>query len=186
MITIARMTSALRRRALVCALALALASPYSQAGETRLAVGALTFAPGLGLDLHVTHRADESPWQFGLRAVRWSDEFQFAGTSLTETTTTMIGPTLNYLFTPRAQASWYVGTSLLYWEQREKSLRTGTSGKDSAVAPFFGAGYTRRLGTSGFYNVGLFVSPVELSTQTADSSQTGNGADVQLQFGIGF
>jgi hypothetical protein len=62
----------------------------------------------------------------------------------------------------------------------------GTSGEDSAVAPFFGAGYTGRLGRTGFYNMGLFVSPVELTTQTADSLTTGNGADVQLQLGIAF
>ena len=68
-----------------------------------LAVGALTFAPGL--DLHLTWRAEESHWQLGLRAVRYSDEFQFYGVSLTETTTTMAGPTLNYLFTPHSHAS---------------------------------------------------------------------------------
>jgi hypothetical protein len=34
--------------------------------------------------------------------------------------------------------------------------------------------------------MGLFVSPVELTTQTADSLTTGNGADVQLQLGIAF
>lgn len=98
----------------------------------------------------------------------------------------MIGPTLNYLFTQHARGSWYVGASVLYWEQREESLRTGTSGKDSAVAPFFGGGYTGRLGKTGFYNMGLFVSPIELTTQTADTSQTGNGADVQLQLGFAF
>lgn len=178
------MTKIIRRRAVLAAWVLTLASASVQAGETRLAVGALTFAPGL--DLHLTWRAEESHWQFGLRAVRYSDEFQFYGVSLTETTTTMAGPTLNYLFTPHSHASWYLGASLLYWEQREKSLRTGTSGEDSAVAPFFGAGYTGRLGRTGFYNMGLFVSPVELTTQTADSLTTGNGADVQLQLGIAF
>jgi hypothetical protein len=143
------MTSIIRRRSILAALVLALASASVQAGETRLAVGALTFAPGL--DLHLTWRAEESHWQFGLRAVRYSDEFQFYGESLTETTTTMTA-----------------------------------SGEDSAVAPFFGAGYTGRLGRTGFYNIGLFVSPVELTTQTADSLTTGNGADVQLQLGMAF
>jgi hypothetical protein len=171
-----------RGRAVLAALVLTLASASVHAGETRLAVGALTFAPGL--DLHLTWRAEESRWQLGLRAVRYSDEFQFYGESLT--TTTMAGPTLNFLFTPHSHASRYLGASLLYWEQREKSLRTGTSGEDSAVAPFFGAGYTGRLGRTGFYNMGLFVSPVELTTQTADSLTTGNGADVQLQLGIAF
>ena len=178
------MTRRNRGRAVLAALVLTLASASVHAGETRLAVGALTFGPGL--DLHLTWRAEESHWQLGLRAVRYSDEFQFYGESLTETTTTMAGPTLNYLFTPHSHASWYIGASLLYWEQREKSLRTGTSGEDSAVAPFFGAGYTGRLGRTGFYNMGLFVSPVELTTQTADSLTTGNGADVQLQLGFAF
>jgi hypothetical protein len=178
------MTAIVRRRAALAAFALALASASVQAGETRLAVGALTFAPGL--DLHLTWRAEESHWQLGLRAVRFSDEFQFYGESLTETTTTMAGPTLNYLFTPHSRGSWYLGTSLLYWGQREKSLRTGTIAEDSALAPFFGAGYTGRLGKTGFYNMGLFVSPVELTTETADSMTTGNGADVQLQLGIAF
>ena len=85
------MTISIRRRAVLAALVLPLASASVQAGETRLAVGALAFAPGL--DLHLTWRAEESRW--------------------------------------------------LYWEQREKSLRTGTSGEDSAVAPFFGAGYVQ-------------------------------------------
>jgi hypothetical protein len=173
-----------RCRAAYFALALTLASAPVQADDVRLAVGALTFVPGL--DLHLTYRAEESHWQFGLRAVRFSDEFQFYGESLTETTTTMVGPTLNYLFTPHAQGSWYLGTSLLYWGQREKSLRTGTIAEDSALAPFFGAGYTGRLGKTGFYNMGLFISPVELTTQTADSMTTGNGADVQLQLGAAF
>ena len=67
------MTSIHRCRAVLAALALTLACAPVQAGEVRIAVGALTLAPGL--DLQFTYRPEESRWQLGLRAVRWSDQF---------------------------------------------------------------------------------------------------------------
>jgi hypothetical protein len=97
------MTSIIRRRAVLAALVLTLASASVQAGETRLAVGALTFAPGL--DLHLTWRTEESHWQFGLRAMRYSDEFQFYGESLTEALTTWVCSSARWSLRRRPQTA---------------------------------------------------------------------------------
>jgi len=172
-------------RRLVVALLLTFAGPPLPAGEFRIGIGPFIFAED-GLDFQVSYRPEQSHWQYGLRILRYTDEFNFYGTTLTKTTTTQVGPTFSYLFTPEQRGSWYLGVSLLYWEQIEKSSRTGTSGKDSTTAPFFGGGYTRKIGTAGYFNVGLFLTPVSLSTRTADSSEESTGADVQLQLGFAF
>jgi hypothetical protein len=172
-------------RQLAVALLLTLVASPLPAGEFRIGIGPLIFVED-GLDFHVSYRPEQSHWQYGLRVLRYTDEFTFHLTTLTKTTTTQVGPTLNYLFTPEQRGSWYVGVSLLYWEQLEKSTRTGTSDKDSTTAPFFGGGYTRKMGTAGYFNFGLFLTPVSLSTRTADSSEESTGADVQLQLGFAF
>ena len=59
-------------------------------------------------------------------------------------------------------------------------------GKDETTAPFFGGGYSGRLGSAFFYNLGLLLSPAKLSTQTADSAEESTGADIQVQLGLAF
>lgn len=169
----------------ILAAVLTLAVAPVHAGEARMAVGA--FILGGGIDLHLSYRAQNSRWQYGLRYVTWTDEWEtVGGTTVSETTTTKIGPTLNYLFTPDSRGSWYLGASVLHWTQDESSSRTGTSDKASTVAPFFGGGYTARLGSRGYYNFGLYFSPAKLSTQTSDTAEETTGADVQLQIGFAF
>jgi hypothetical protein len=176
--------SALARRFIATALACALAAPAAQAGEISAALGVFTLSDGL--DLQASYRPEHSPWQLGYRFVRWTEGFEFAGTGLTETTTTQTGPLVNYLFRPEARGSWYVGVALLHWTQEEKSVRTGTRDKASTFAPFFGGGYRRRLNGSLYYNVGLYLSPAKLTTQTADSTEESTGADIQVQLGVAF
>lgn len=166
------------------ALALALGASAARAGEVSASLGVFTLARGL--DLQLGYRADGSPWQLGYRFVRWTETFEFRGTELTDTTTTMTGPLVNYLFSPGAQRSWYVGAALYKWSQEEESLRTGTTGKDSRVAPFFGGGYRGVLGGRWYFNLGLYLSPSKLTTRTADSMEEKTGADVQVQLGIAF
>jgi hypothetical protein len=172
-------------KAFVVAASLALAASTAQAGEARLAAGFFLLADD-GIDFHASYRAEQSHWQWGLRFVRYTEEYGFDGTAVSRTTTTKVGPTVSYLFRPDERGSWYLGASLLDWRQKEKSQRTGTVDEDSGVAPFFGGGYTGRLGAHGFYNLGLFLSPAKRSTQTADSAEEGTGADVQLQIGLAF
>jgi hypothetical protein len=172
-------------KSIVLAVTLMLASAPILAGEARVAVGAFTLAGGI--DVHLNFRAEVSHWQYGLRFVTWTDEWETAsGTEVSETTTIKVGPTLNYLFTPAARGSWYLGAAVLHWTQDEKSSRTGTSDKASTVAPFFGGGYTGKMGARSYYNLGLFLSPATLSTQTADTTEETTGADIQLQLGIAF
>jgi hypothetical protein len=176
--------NALARKFIAPALACALAAPAAQAGEIGAAIGVFTFSDGL--DLQVNYRPERSPWQLGYRFVRSTEGFEFAGRNLTETTTTLTGPLVNYLFRPEGRGSWYVGVALLHWTQEEKSVRTGTRDKASTFAPFFGGGYRRRLSGSLYYNVGIYLSPAELATQTADSTEESTGADIQVQLGILF
>jgi hypothetical protein len=162
-------------------LAFVIATPL-QAAEWRLAAGIFMFS---GVDAHLSVRPQGSGWQLGVRALRYTEEWETAaGTSLSKTTTTKVGPQLNYLFSPEARGSWYLGASVLRWTQQESSPRTGTSGRDETTAPFFGGGYSGRLGGRMFYNLGILLSPAKLSTQTADSAEETTGADIQLQFGL--
>jgi hypothetical protein len=166
-------------------LTLALTASPALAGEFSAAVGVFTLAEK-GLDLHLSYRPENSHWQYGLRYVRFTEGFDYGGAELTNTTTTKAGATVNYLFRPESRATWYLGVSLLKWTQTERSTRTGTSGKDSTTAPFFGGGYRGSIGNSAYYNLGLFLSPAKLVTRTADSAEESTGADVQLQLGIAF
>lgn len=169
---------------IISALVLLLAAAPLRA-ELRAGIGAFTL--GGGLDVHLSYRPQHSHWMYGLRFARWTDEWETAsGTALSATTTTKVGPTVNYLFRPESRGSWYVGMSLLHWTQAERSPRTGTSGTASKVAPFFGGGYTGLLGQSFYYHWGLFLSPAKLSTQTADSAEETTGADAQLLLGFTF
>lgn len=172
-------------RSLVIALLLTLAASPSRAGEFRVGIGAMMFAED-GVDLQVSYRPERSKWQYGLRYLRYTEEWDFGGAILSETTTTLYGPTLNYLFNPESRHSWYLGASVYYWEQLEWSTRTGTRGKDSTTTVFFGGGRTGKIGENGFYDLGIFLTPVTLSTETADSTEERSGVDIRLQIGFAF
>lgn len=164
------------------ALALAVALPAR--AEVSAAIGVFTLTDGL--DVQLAYRAEHSPWQWGLRFVRWSEEYEFGGTSLTQTTTTKVGPLANYLFSPASRSSWYAGAALYRWTQEEQSVRTGTAGKESKTALFFGGGYQGRFARYGYYNLGILLSPAKITTRTADSSEESTGADLQVQVGFAF
>lgn len=173
-----------RSAMMISALVLLLAATPLRA-ELRAGIGAFTLAGGL--DVQLSYRPQQSHWTYGLRYARWTDEWETpSGTALSESTTTKVGPTINYLFRPESRGSWYVGMSVLHWTQTERSPRTGTSGTASKIAPFFGGGYTGLLGRSLYYHWGLFLSPAKLSTQTADSAEETTGADAQLLLGFTF
>lgn len=157
--------------------------------ELRVGLGIFFVAPD-GVDLFASYRPAGSRWQFGYRYVRWTDSFDdpFTGNALTETTDTMQGPQVNYLFTPEDTTSWYLGLSVLRWSRTEVSLMTGASDSDSVVAPFFGGGWTAHLGKLAYFNIGMFLSPgAELKTNTGVSSEEQSGGfDIQLQLGVVF
>ena len=170
----------------ILALALAAATPALNAAEWRVGTGVYLLSDD-GIDLHLSVRPEESRWQFGVRALRYTDVWQTgAGTPVGKTTTMMVGPQLNYLFSPGSARSWYVGVSVMRWTQDETSARTGTRGRTETTAPFFGGGYSGRMGKLGYYNLGAFFSPAKLSTQTADTAEESTGADMQLQLGFAF
>jgi len=173
------------RKSLV-ALLLATAAPALHAAEWRLGAGVFMLSED-GIDVHVSVRPEESRWQFGVRALRYTDVWETCtGITVSKTTTTEVGPQLNYLFSPASARSWYVGLSVMNWTQDETSARTGTRSRQHTTAPFFGGGYSGRMGSFGYYNFGAFFSPAKLSTQTADTAEETTGADMQLQVGFAF
>ena len=170
----------------VFALALATATPGVHAAEWRVGAGVFMLSED-GLDVHLSVRPEHSRWQLGVRALRYTDVWETgAGTPIGKTTTTKVGPQVNYLFSPESARSWYVGVSLMKWTQDETSARTGTRGRQQTTAPFFGGGYSGRMAKVGYYNLGVFFSPAKLSTQTADTAEETTGADMQLQLGFSF
>ena len=156
-------------------------------GEFRLGLGVLFIA---GVDLWAGYLWKDSHWQVGYRYVRWTDTFEdpFTGRDLTDTTETLHGPQVNYLFRPGRPGSWYVGASLMEWSKTETAMMNGVSDSDSVVAPFFGGGYTRRFAKHFYCNVAMFVAPgADLETDTGVSSEESSGGfDVQVQIGASF
>ena len=172
-------------RSLFVALLLTLAASPLQAGEFRAGVGIWLLTED-GLDFHFSFRPEKSHWQYGLRVLRYTEDSDYNGVTFSRVTTTNAGPTLSYLFTPEERGSWYLGVSLLFWEQEEKSVRTGGAGKDSTTTLFLGGGYTGRLGTNGYYDLGIQLTPVTLTTTTLDTSQEASGVDIRAQIGFRF
>lgn len=113
----------------------------------------------------------------------------FTGRELTETTESLSGPIINYLFHPESDGSYYLGFSLLTWSRTEKALViTSAPGSASTTDPYFGGGYSGSMGKFGFYKWGFYLGPTaELNTQTAVSSEQSHGNfDTQIQIGISF
>ena len=141
-----------------------------------------------GVDLHIAYQPDRSHWLPGLRALQYAETLDLGMWGSTTTTTTLVGPTLHYLFTPERRGSGYLGIELLDWTQELKhNGAPNAAGKTSTLAPFFGGGFRLKLGSSGFFNVGMFYSPVTLKTETATDSVESRGAiDLYLQLGLRF
>jgi hypothetical protein len=158
-------------------------------GETRLGLGVFFFAPS-GVDLQAGYQFGESPWAVELRYVRWTDTFHdpFTGHALSETTESHTGLLGMYLFQPRSRGSWYVQGGLVRWEKEEKSLINGDTSPTATTSPAIGGGYTHAIGTSFYWNAGLFLSPgVTMNTKTSTGSESDSGAfDIQLQVGVRF
>ncbi|MDH2917009.1 MAG: hypothetical protein PXX77_09060 [Gallionella sp.] len=175
----------------ICILCLAI--PHFALAETaglRVGAGVFTLAKD-GADFQVALRLPRSPYQIGYRYVRWTDVFHdpFTGRALTETTQSMEGPFLNYLFQPEAARSFYAGISLLNWSRTEQALLITTpSGSASTTDLYFGGGYTGSIGDFGYFNLGMYLSPTaKLNTQTAVSSEESSGGfDTQIQIGLAF
>ncbi len=157
--------------------------------EFRLGLGVFFFAPE-GVDLHAGFLPKNSRLQYGYRYVRWTDTFDdpFTGNELTKTTETLQGPQVNYLFRPEKRGTWYVGASVLQWSKTEAAMMNGVSDSDSVIAPFFGGGYTRRLGKHVYFNTAMFLGPgAQLETNTGVSSEESSGGfDIQIQLGALF
>jgi hypothetical protein len=179
----------MRKRILMPALFLALAASPLRADGLRLGVGPFTLLED-GSDFQLSFRPEQSRFAFGYRYVRWTEKSEdpFTGRGLTKSTSTKAGPFASYLFRPEWRGTAYVGVSLLRWSRTERSLITGEAGSDSTIAPFFGGGFTGRMGEYFYYNVGLFLSPgAKLVTRTSVSSEEDTGAfDIQLHLGIAF
>lgn len=177
--------SAFGRAALVVALA---AAPL-QAAELRAALGAFVLGQN-GMDLTFSYRGASSHWQYGIRYLTWVDTFSdpFTGNDLTETTNTMQGVFVDYLFDPESGAGWYVGVEALQWSKAEHSLLTLETGTDSVVAAYFGGGYLWTFGERWYWDLGMFIAPgAELSTSTSVSSEEDSGGfDIRVQFGVVF
>ncbi|MDH4093334.1 MAG: hypothetical protein OEV81_00940 [Betaproteobacteria bacterium] len=179
----------MRKALLIPILLTALAAMPAQAGEISLGIGPLVLSED-GADFHISYRADASHWEFGYRYSRYSestDDPYFGGT-LTESTTTMQGPTLFYQFKPEANGTWFVGAAVLKAERVERALLVNEEAHASKNAFFFGGGYLGRWGRYGFYRLGMLVSPgAKLNTKTSASSTEESGlADIYAQIGLRF
>lgn len=157
--------------------------------ETRIGLGFFMLTDD-GADWAISYRPAEWHWQIGYHYASWRDRFNdpFTGQSITETTYSLQGPQLNYLFHPDQEATWYVGVSLLVYKIKDKSMLSGKSDADSTNAPAYGGGYTGYFGKHVYYNMGAFLAPgVTTETKTSTSYRKETGLfDVQLQIGVTF
>ena len=179
----------MRKTISLVAFAAALQAAPAQAGEFSVGLGPF-FLSDSGADFHLAYRATQSHWRFGYRYLQYTetDEDPFFGTDLTESKTTMHGPTLAYLFTPESRGSWYVSGAVMKAKRVERALLVNEEARDSATGAFFGGGYLGFIGQSGYWQVGLTLSPgTKLETRTSASSTEESGlADFTAHIGIRF
>lgn len=179
----------MRKVQMIPLLMTALAALPVQAGEISLGIGPLLLSES-GADFHITFRADASPWEFGYRYARYSESTDdpFFGGTLTESTTTMQGPTLFYLLKPEAKGTWFVGAAVLKAERVERALLVNEEAHASKNAFFFGGGYLGQWGQNGFFRLAMLASPgTKLNTKTSASSTEESGlADIYAQIGLRF
>lgn len=157
-------------------------------GEMVVGIGLLSLAGDI--DLQGSYRPGGSPRWFGYRHLRTKEtaDDPFTGNLLTKTVETISGPFVNYRFPSAPDARRYVGVGIYEWKKSHASSVAGRLGEDSTTAPFIGGGYAGRLGGSGRFNLGLYVSPfAEPETgATARIDEDEIGVDLVLQLGLGF
>jgi len=158
------------------------------AEEVDLALGIFNLARR-GADIQLNLRPDKSHWQYFLRYVQFEDLFvdPYSGNQHSKTWNSLFGPGINYLFQKGSRQSFYAGIALLEWTRTETPILVSSpSMTASRWDPYFGGGYQGRFGSSGYFNVGMFIAPTaSLHTQTAISSEDQSGNfDVQLQIGF--
>jgi hypothetical protein len=155
--------------------------------DFRLGLGVFFVA---GTDLWAGFLPRNSRWQFGYRYVLWNDTFEdpYTGRELTETTESLQGPQVNFLFRPEKRGTWYLGTSALQWSKSETAKANGVTDSASVTSLFLGGGYTHRLGKHVYWSGAMFLAPwADLSTDTgASSDESSGGFDVQIQIGGAF
>ncbi len=158
-------------------------------GEFKIGLGVFTLAES-GMDLQVNYRPQQSRFQFGYKYTRWTEVFDdpFTGQGLDKTQQTKTGPILNYLFQPERDGSFYGGISLLKWTHTMVPLMVTSAPSTKETTDFyFGGGYTSRIGSSFYYNVGLFISPTaKIQNQISTGQENTIGVDAQVQIGIAF
>jgi hypothetical protein len=160
------------------------------AAGVQLGIGPFALARD-GADVFIAYQPEGSRYRIGASYKRWTDIFRdpFAGWDHSKTTETKTGLLIDYLFQPETDDSFFVGGGLLKWTRTETPLLiTAPSGTNSTLDPYFGGGYTGKLGKYGFYNLGMYLSPTaRLQTQTTISSEESSGGfDIQLQIGVRF
>ncbi len=158
------------------------------ADEFTVALGVFNLANN-GTDFQASYREGQSHWQYGYRYVQWTDTFHdpFTGRAHSDTTETLTGPVVNYLFWNESRHTPYAGVAVLKWTRTETPLLVVAPSSTQATTDlYFGGGFRGRFGEMGYYNAGMYLSPTpHLATQTAitASEQSGN-FDIQLQLGL--
>ena len=142
-------------------------------------------------DFLIFFTPDQSHWIFGYRHNSGTERFDdpWSGEGITDTTETMKGPVVYYLFSNEKPRSFYVAASYYDWTLTEKSLWTGSSDTDSANELFLGGGYFGWINDHFFYNIGLLLSTgTELKAEEEEfgNSTEGDGFDLQFMLGIAF
>jgi hypothetical protein len=157
----------------------------SARSEMGIEIGMFTF---LGTDFQLYYRSNESPWLIGFKSAKWTESSYLFGNKSSETTYTVAGPFIRYLFSTEADKTWYLGASMLKESMEVNCLTIGLvdSDKDSSTSPYIGGGKMGRRGKSLYYNIGFLLSPwASLSTQTAGCMDKLDGL-VDVNFAIGF
>ena len=153
--------------------------------EMGVEVGMLTF---WGSDFQLYYQSNESPWLIGFKSAKWTESSYLFGSKSKDTTYTVTGPFMRYLFSPKADKTWYLGASMLKESMEVNCLTIGLvdSDKDSSTSSYIGGGKMGRRGKSLYYNIGFLLSPwASLSTQTAGCMDKLDGL-VDVNFAIGF
>ena len=158
--------------------------------EIGLELGIFTL---LGADFQLYYRLSESPWLFGYKYAKWTEDNPCGICVPYETTTTITGPFTRYLFSPKAEQTWYLGASLLNRSQEVTCQVYNylvNSDKDTNTGLYVGGGKMGWRTKSIYYNIGLLTtlgSSIKSSINTGCVSEEGSGEfDVNVAFGFVF
>jgi len=160
-----------------------------RAGKIGGGIGILTL--GGYEDLLVFYTPDKSHWILGYRHNSGTERFDdpWSGEGITDTTETMKGPIVYYLFSNQKPHSLYVAAAYYDWTLTEESLWSASSDTDSAMELFLGFGYFGWINDHIFYNAGLLLSTgteLKAEEEMYGNSTEGDGFDLQLMMGIAF